>query len=226
MSTITRKCQTKKGQTAETCKALLNTGARLFATRGFHGVSVRELTREAGVNLATISYHFGGKSGLYEAIIRFIIERRDALHPSEADILAKWAECDDTPQAKGEVVDWFTTRLVHGLLGPDDQMWPSILLSREITQPTEIFPLLEAEFFTPARAALEAFVRGVLPPETDRDEVIITAQFIINMPLKFLEGENLISNWLGWDGYGEEGIKKIARVMSKRTRGLLGLPME
>ncbi len=37
---------------------------RLFALHGFQGVSVRDITAEAGVNLASINYHFGSKDAL------------------------------------------------------------------------------------------------------------------------------------------------------------------
>jgi AcrR family transcriptional regulator len=37
---------------------------RLFATRGFAEVSVRDITAAAGVNLAAVNYHFGSKDAL------------------------------------------------------------------------------------------------------------------------------------------------------------------
>ena len=37
---------------------------RLFATRGFADVSVRDITTEANVNLAAVNYHFGSKDAL------------------------------------------------------------------------------------------------------------------------------------------------------------------
>ena len=47
---------------------LLAAGLRLFAERGFKATSVRELAREADVNVAAISYHFGDKAALYREI--------------------------------------------------------------------------------------------------------------------------------------------------------------
>ena len=52
-----------------TRQALLTTGAKLFAERGFDGARVDEIARKAGVNKAMISYHFGGKRKLYIAIL-------------------------------------------------------------------------------------------------------------------------------------------------------------
>ncbi len=48
---------------------LIEAATPLFAQKGFAGVSIRELAEAAGVNSALISYHFGGKEGLYEAVL-------------------------------------------------------------------------------------------------------------------------------------------------------------
>ena len=47
----------------------LTAATPLFALKGLHVVSVRELARSAGAKLAMISYHFGGKDGLYAAVV-------------------------------------------------------------------------------------------------------------------------------------------------------------
>ena len=48
---------------------LLAAAVPLFAEKGFAAVSIREVAEAAGVNSALISYYFGGKSGLYEAVL-------------------------------------------------------------------------------------------------------------------------------------------------------------
>ncbi|HSH46876.1 MAG TPA: TetR/AcrR family transcriptional regulator [Longimicrobiales bacterium] len=50
----------------DTTGQLIETAIRLFAHHGYHGASVRRITREAGVNLGAITYHFGSKRELYE----------------------------------------------------------------------------------------------------------------------------------------------------------------
>lgn len=46
---------------------LLHVALHLFATKGFANTSTRELATAAGVNIASISYYFGDKAGLYRA---------------------------------------------------------------------------------------------------------------------------------------------------------------
>ncbi|HJV36471.1 TetR/AcrR family transcriptional regulator [Geomonas sp.] len=48
---------------------LIATATPLFAEKGFHGVGVREIAAATGVNLSMISYYFGGKEGLYAAVL-------------------------------------------------------------------------------------------------------------------------------------------------------------
>ncbi|MCP4809235.1 MAG: TetR/AcrR family transcriptional regulator [Proteobacteria bacterium] len=46
----------------------------VFADRGFAGSTTRVLADAADVNVATLAWHFGGKAGLYEAVIDHMYE--------------------------------------------------------------------------------------------------------------------------------------------------------
>ncbi len=55
---------------AEATRAdLVEAAVEVFAAKGFEGASVREIARAANANLAAISYHFGGKEGLYREVL-------------------------------------------------------------------------------------------------------------------------------------------------------------
>lgn len=50
------------------CK-LIEVATPLFAAKGFAGVSVRDVTDAAAMNVSAVSYHFNGKGGLYQAVL-------------------------------------------------------------------------------------------------------------------------------------------------------------
>ena len=50
-------------------KALLDAALAEFAAKGLAGARVSEIAAQAGVNQQLISYYFGGKAGLYQAIL-------------------------------------------------------------------------------------------------------------------------------------------------------------
>ena len=57
---------------SDTKERILNVAERLFADRGFPATSLRDLTSEAGVNIASVNYHFGSK----DALLAAVLERR------------------------------------------------------------------------------------------------------------------------------------------------------
>jgi AcrR family transcriptional regulator len=69
---------------------ILDRAERLFARRGYRGVSVRELSRACGVRPFTIQHHFGSKPGLYQAVLSRwddeILARVGAVVSSHSDL--------------------------------------------------------------------------------------------------------------------------------------------
>lgn len=48
---------------------MMESAKRVFAEQGYDGATVKALADAAGVNVSLISYHFGGKEGLYRACL-------------------------------------------------------------------------------------------------------------------------------------------------------------
>ena len=53
----------------DTKDRILDTAERLFADKGYPATSLRDITNEAGVNLAAVNYHFGSKEALLSAVL-------------------------------------------------------------------------------------------------------------------------------------------------------------
>ena len=49
----------------------------LFATKGFDKTSIRDIANHAGVNSSMISYYFGGKSGMIEAVFDTFFPKKE-----------------------------------------------------------------------------------------------------------------------------------------------------
>lgn len=56
-------------QKKDTRQAVLDAASHLFHMYGYSGTSVRAIASEAGVNVALISYYFGGKKALLEQLM-------------------------------------------------------------------------------------------------------------------------------------------------------------
>ncbi len=53
---------------------ILSVAESLFETKGFDGTSVRDIAKQAGVNVAMISYYFGSKAQLLETLFTHRLE--------------------------------------------------------------------------------------------------------------------------------------------------------
>jgi AcrR family transcriptional regulator len=71
---------------ADTKTRILDTAEELFMEHGFEATSLRSLTSAAGVNLAAVHYHFGGKEELFQAALR---RRLDPMNQERIDLLEK-----------------------------------------------------------------------------------------------------------------------------------------
>ena len=86
----------------DTKDVILDAAEVLFAEYGYEATSLRDLTQEAGVNLAAVNYHFGGKEQLATAVLARRIgpinqerhRRLDALppRPAVADVVRAFVE--------------------------------------------------------------------------------------------------------------------------------------
>lgn len=50
---------------------IMESAEKLFAARGYDGTSVRDIAETAGINLAMVSYYFGSKEKLFEAMFSY-----------------------------------------------------------------------------------------------------------------------------------------------------------
>jgi AcrR family transcriptional regulator len=55
---------------------LIKAGLEIFGTFNLEGATTRQLAERAGVNQAAIPYYFGGKEGLYLAVIEHLITHK------------------------------------------------------------------------------------------------------------------------------------------------------
>ncbi len=59
----------RDGDPAETRRDILRAAEESFAAAGFVGATTRQVAARAGVNVATLHYHFGTKERLYRAVL-------------------------------------------------------------------------------------------------------------------------------------------------------------
>ena len=89
----------------ETVKKILECAERLFATKGYDAASIRDITNEAGVNLASVHYHFGSKEKLLEELLK---KKLDWLNQERLNALLRLErKADGAPLRPSSILDAF-----------------------------------------------------------------------------------------------------------------------
>jgi AcrR family transcriptional regulator len=180
--------RTRAEQGEATRAALIATGRRMFAERGFGGVSAEEIVGAAGVTRGALYHHFDGKPGLFRAVLeeveaetaaRFANEALSKPDPWEAMAagLEMFLDVCQEPEVRQialtdapSVLGWTAWREVesrHSLglirLGLEN------LIQARITRPQPVEPLAHAILGMLTEAGL--YVAGADDSEAARDEM-------------------------------------------------------
>ncbi|MFF3886305.1 TetR/AcrR family transcriptional regulator [Streptomyces sp. NPDC001914] len=127
----------------------------LFADHGYDGTSTRRIAAEAGLNMATVAYHVGGKPDLYrEVMLRAHLAEQRVL----TDALAAFRELAPTDPAAA------VTGLVDHYLDfcLDQPHIPALWMRRWLSDAAE-FADLEAAYARPLIESVTDTVREAVP---------------------------------------------------------------
>jgi AcrR family transcriptional regulator len=159
----------------ETRARILDVAEQLFAEHGLDRVSIRDITREAKVNLAAINYHFGGKREL----IATVFERR-VLPVNEARLAA----LDKLKKAAGRkaptleaILEAFIRPAFHSSITESKEGTAfAKLFGRCLSEPSpEIEALLRKQFEPLAERMHTVLMRAL--PKLSRSEIFWRLKF-------------------------------------------------
>jgi AcrR family transcriptional regulator len=105
---------------------LLEAGLRVFAERGFHGASIRDICRHAQTNVAAVHYYFHGKEKLHRAVIEHAIQSLAAQFAAGSEELVLKASAQ---RRRGRI------QPVIPLPIEDHSLWPIRLIVRQLVEP-------------------------------------------------------------------------------------------
>ncbi|MEU9021914.1 TetR/AcrR family transcriptional regulator [Actinomadura sp. NPDC048394] len=137
---------------------ILDVATRLFAELGYDGTSTRQIADAAGLNIATVAYHTGGKRDLYLAVMeRAHRAERAALETALADL---------TPDAAGILA--LVDRYVDFCAAHPEI--PALWMHRWLSDASDIADL-EARYVEPLMEAVVREVGGIVGDDADVEYV-------------------------------------------------------
>lgn len=208
---------------------LVAAAATLFAERGFHATSVRDIARRAGANVASGHYHYGSKKALYLEVLR------DQFRSVQSELRKRGGSRPPDELSRlshDEIVEVLRSRIrtvLDLLIGPSPSLHAT-LMQREMSDPSEALPVIVAEFIVPMTEEMGAIVQQ-LYPRMGAEDVESCVRSIAGQMLFYRFAMPAMLHIQGRDEYARGTAAKIAehitefslggaaRIASKRKRG-------
>jgi AcrR family transcriptional regulator len=184
----------------DTRERILDAAEHLFAERGFDGTSIRDVTAEAGVNLAAVHYHFGSKEDLLRAVLERVVLPANALR------LEMMQAAYSGPQEE-RVADLLRAFILPELrlardLGERGQCITR-LIGRMFSEPNEVVHLLAMDLFSEVGGCFIDGLHQALPGLSD-EEVAFRMQCVVGV-FTFFMADTVPSPWKLLDLNDPEG---------------------
>ena len=151
-------------QDQETRARLLNAAARLFAERGLAKVTVRDICKKARANVAAVNYHFGGKDGLYRAVVE------TAIATMQSTTAAARAAGEGKPP--DERIRAYVSVFLQRIVGKGHETWIHQLMLRELSDPTQALDMVAEEVLRPRTAYLCGVIGELIGCPADDPRVV------------------------------------------------------
>jgi TetR/AcrR family transcriptional regulator, regulator of cefoperazone and chloramphenicol sensitivity len=131
---------------------ILEAAGQLFADTGFAETTSKAIAVAAGADQASINYHFGSRSGLYEAVLAEAHRRLVSF-----DDLQLLAGCDESPVQKLRLL---IKHLVEQAVGRPDG-WHLKVLAQELMAPTSHLQTLLKDELLPKVALISGLMSEI-----------------------------------------------------------------
>jgi AcrR family transcriptional regulator len=163
---------------ADTKERLLDAAERLFAHKGYHCTSLRLITREAGVNLAAVNYHFGSKEALLSAVLERRLLPLNALRQARLEQVLGAAQSAGRRPAVRDTLAAFVEPTIHyRTTGPGTEDFVT-LVGRAMAEPDETVRKIFLGLMEPLFNLLFAILQQA-QPELPRQQLFWRLHFAL-----------------------------------------------
>ncbi len=197
---------------SNTQNRILEAAGEVFAESGFRCATIRRICERAGVNVASINYHFRSKEDLYFEVLKYWHEFAIKKYPPLLGV------GEDAPAE--EQLRAFILSLLLRLLDKGKPAWFGKVMAREMAEPTRAFDHMVAEVMRPLNKLLGSIVERIIGTGVNEEIVRHCCTSIIGQ-CTYYYNVRYIKQLFNRDVSSPEEIERIAdHILSFSLKGL------
>ncbi|RUX00214.1 MAG: DUF1956 domain-containing protein [Mesorhizobium sp.] len=198
--------------------ALVRAALKLFGRQGFDGTSTREIAAEAGANIGSIAYHFGGKEGLRAAAADFIVETIQAV---AGQALNEQAATAGDPEAARAQLFAALERMVGFVVASPQAGEIVQFVLRELSHPTAALDRIYDGVFEPAHRRLCLLWEQATGEPAESERTRLTVFTLIGQVIYFRIGREAVMRRMGWQDIGAAEAAKVVAATTDNLGAML-----
>ena len=201
---------------------LINAAGELAAELGFSNVSTRAIAERSGENIGSIHYHFGGKDGLFEAVVNeAILDIRKFSPWQVVDAMDKEMI---SPEQLSSVIQKIVHQHICTLFDRQKPRWHSQVIYQLLQIEGPLYELFASEVMNPDMDAMGKIFR-IINPEMPDDEIVLHT-LVLNMPIiAHINYMPTILKLLDASKFSDDYLKKLENLLVRQTQLMFGLPL-
>ncbi|MDH7976028.1 CerR family C-terminal domain-containing protein [Sphingomonas sp. AR_OL41] len=199
---------------------LLDVAVDHFGRLGLDGASTRAIARDADTLMSSITYHFGGKEGLYLAAADHIAQHMHGkIAPLLEHAIGLCGDEGDTAAARASL-HAMIAGMVQIMLR-DETAAISRFIVREQADPTEAFTRIYSGVMGQMLERLAALVARVSGGRLTDAEARIRAIALVGQVLVFRVARATVMTGMGWTHIGADDAALIGRTIAANLDAVL-----
>ncbi|MDO9244388.1 MAG: TetR family transcriptional regulator [Rhodocyclaceae bacterium] len=207
-------------RSVDTRERILDAAERLFTANGFDGTSMRQITSAAGVNLASVNYHFGSKDALVQEVFR---RRLAWLNTERLRVLTALEQAaGGKPLKPSQIVEGFFGTLL-GMAQDEARGGVTFLrlLGRTLTDPADFIRTFLADEYQEVVERYKAALFKALP-DVPRAEIAWRFHFMLGATSYAIAGTDALRLVTDWQVDDEDAMDRLDRLQPRLMSFLLG----
>jgi AcrR family transcriptional regulator len=192
---------TPKDEADQTRVRLLQAAGKVFAEQGYEGAKVRDICALADANVAAVNYHFGGKIGLYTAVLKTAL-----LADADLKVLNHLKDHKSPEKA----LRFQIRTLLREAYGRDLTSLHIRLMTQELARPSAALDRVVDEVIRPRYQRLRETISRIIHLPPDHDRVRLCAHSIVGQVVHYVHAVPVISRVWPELEMNPERIEQIA----------------
>ena len=204
----------------DTREKILMIALDMFGEYGFNGVSTRDLSKMADVNISAINYYFNSKEGLYQEVIKYVANFIKDEFQNCIEIIES---CKSKVIDEKLAMDIFSSLLdsISDNILKNNSLSISMILIREIMKPNIGTDIVYDELVLPFHKTLLKVIKVIIGDNFSDKEITIIMYTILGQIMGFSANKDMIMRVLNTERIDDKTLFLIKQTIKKQSINIL-----